>query len=79
MGQVREAVPGSASRRCGLSASLVPRALGNMFLASLVIIGGAGGFVRGHYLGNVGDMLPNPVAEKEGIEAEGPRKCSQAD
>ena len=48
MGQVREAVPGSASRRCGLSASLVPRALGNIFLTNLVIIGGAGGLVRGH-------------------------------
>ena len=53
MGQVREAVPGSASRRCGLSASLVPRALGNICLANLVIIGGAGGFVRGQIASHV--------------------------
>ena len=48
MGQVCEAVLGSASRRCGLGASLARRALGNICLANLVIIGGAGGFVRDH-------------------------------
>ena len=31
------------------------------------------------YLGNVGETLPNPVAEKKGTEAEGPRKCLHAD